>query len=63
MSTTINSRALPLSEGSSINDDNGVLDEGLGSDQLVVASIVDHINDPGLAGNSLRAPREVTLNI
>ena len=60
MSTTIKSRALPLSEGSSINDD---LDEGLGSDQLVVASIVDYIDDPGLAGNSLRAPREVTLNI
>ena len=48
-----------MSERSSINDDNGVLDEGLGSDQLVVGGVVDHVNDPSLAGDGLAAPGEV----
>merc|ERR1719356_1798304 len=52
---------IPLSEGSSINNNNGVLDQGLGSDQLMVGSIVDHVDDPGLAGDCLAAPGEVTL--
>jgi len=51
---------LPLPEGSSIDDHDGVLHESLGSDQLIVTSIVDNINDPGLAGNSFRSPGEVT---
>ena len=48
-----------MSEWSSINDDNGVLDESLGSDQLIVGGVVDHIDDPGLAGDGLAAPGEV----
>lgn len=30
--------------------DDGVLDEGLGSDQLVVAGVVHHVEDTSLAG-------------
>merc|ERR1719411_2332530 len=52
---------VPLSEWSSINDNNGVLDQGLSSDQLVVGSVVDHVDDSGLAGDCLAAPGEVTL--
>ena len=51
---------LPLSEGCSIDDYDGVLHESFGSDQLVVAGIVDNINDPGLAGNGFRTPRKVS---
>ena len=49
----------PLTEGGSIDDDDGVLDEGLGPDQLVVASVVDNVDDPGLAGSGLGGPGEV----
>ena len=49
----------PLTEGGSIDDDDGVLDEGLGPDQLVVASVVDNVDDPGLAGSGLRGPGKV----
>ena len=49
----------PLTEGGSIDDDDGVLDEGLGPDQLVVASVVDNVDDPGLAGSGLGRPGEV----
>ena len=49
----------PLTEGGSIDDDDGVLDEGLGPDQLVVAGVVDHVNDPGLPGGGLGGPGEV----
>ena len=52
---------LPLAEGSGVDDDDSVLDEGLGPDQLVVAGVVDHINDTGLAGNRLAAPGKVAL--
>ena len=52
---------LPLSEGSGINDNNGVLDQGLGSDQLMVGGVVDHVDDPGLARDGLAAPGEVSL--
>merc|ERR1712044_56239 len=51
---------VPLSEWSGINDDNSVLDEGLGSDQLIVASIVYNINNPSFARHCLRTPREIT---
>ena len=51
-----------MSEGSGINDHDGVLDEGLGSDQLVVGGIVHDVDDTGLTGNSLAWPGEVTLN-
>ena len=49
----------PLTEGGSIDDDDGVLDEGLGPDQLIVASVVDNVDDPGLAGSGLGGPGEV----
>ena len=50
---------LPLSEGGGVDHDNGVLDEGLGPDQLVVASVVDNVDDPGLAGSGLGGPGKV----
>ena len=49
----------PLTEGGSIDDDDGVLDEGLGPDQLIVASVVDNVDDPGLAGSGLGGPGKV----
>lgn len=39
---------IPLSERKAVNKDDTVLDQSLGSDQLIVGGIVDHINDPGL---------------
>ena len=50
-----------MSEWGGVNDDNGVLDEGLGSDPLVVGGVVHHVDDPGLAGDPLGAPGEVPL--
>ena len=50
---------VPLPEWSGVDDDDGVLDEGLGPDQLVVASVVDNVDDPGLAGSGLGGPGEV----
>jgi len=51
---------VPLSEGSSIDLDNGALGEGVGSDELVVGRVVGDTDDTGLAGGALRAPGEVT---
>ena len=39
---------IPLPEGKAINEDDAILHQGLGSDQLVVGSIVDYIDDSGL---------------
>lgn len=39
---------IPLPVGKAVDEDDAVLHQGLGSDQLVVGGIVDHINDPGL---------------
>ena len=50
----------PLTEGSRVNLDDAALDESLGSDQLVVGSIVHDINDTALAGDCLRSPREIS---
>ena len=52
-------RNIPLTEGGSVDDNDGVLDEGLGPDKLVVASIVDDVDDPGLASGRLRGPCKV----
>merc|ERR1719166_709941 len=49
-------RLVPLSERSGINDNNGILHQGLGSDQLMVGGVVDHVDDPGLARDGLAAP-------
>uniref|UniRef100_A0A6G5A2U5 Putative secreted protein n=1 Tax=Rhipicephalus microplus TaxID=6941 RepID=A0A6G5A2U5_RHIMP len=51
---------VPLPEGGGINHDDGILHKGLGSDELVVARIVDHVNDTGLACAVLRRPGEVS---
>ena len=48
-----------MSEWSSVDDDNGVLDQSLGPHQLVVGGVVDHVDDPGLACHGLAAPGEV----
>jgi hypothetical protein len=50
---------VPLAEGSSIDLDDGRLDKGLSTDELVVAGIVDNIDDTGLAADGLASPREV----
>lgn len=49
---------VPESEGVGINAHNSVLDESLGTDELVVGSIVDDIQNTSLARDSLRAPGE-----
>lgn len=41
---------VPLSERQAVNKDDAVLDQCLGSNQLIVGGIVDHVNDPGLSG-------------
>lgn len=50
---------VPLTEGSGINLNDGRLDKSLGTDELVVAGIVDNINDTGLAADGLASPGEV----
>jgi len=50
---------VPLSEGSGIDGNDGVLDEGLSSDKLVVGSVVDGVENTGLGSHGLRAPGEV----
>ena len=52
---------VPLTEGCSINDNNSVLHQGLGTDQLVVGSVVDNVNDTGLPGNGFTTPGKVAL--
>jgi len=50
---------VPLAEGRSVDRDDGVLDERLGTHQLVVAGVVDGIDDTRFTGDRLRTPREV----
>ena len=45
---------IPLSERSSIDDNNGVLHQSLGAYQLVVGSVVHHIDDTGLTGSTCK---------
>jgi len=52
---------VPLLEGGGIDSDDGALHEGLGADHLVVGGVVYHIQETGLAGHGLGAPREVTV--
>lgn len=51
---------VPLSEGGSIDLDDGRLGQSVGSDQLVVGGVERDTEDSGLSGGALRAPREVT---
>ncbi len=39
---------IPLPVGKTVDEDDAVLHQGFGSDQLVVGGIVDHVDDPGL---------------
>jgi len=50
---------VPLAEGRSVDGDDGVLDERLSTHQLVVAGVVDGIDDTRLTRDRLGAPREV----
>lgn len=43
---------VPLLERSSVDLNDGTLDQSVGSDQLVASSIVSDTNDTGLASNS-----------
>jgi len=51
---------VPLSEGSSIDLDDGALDQSVGSDQLVVGSVVNDDEDLSLSGDLFRRPGEVS---
>ena len=52
---------IPLSKGSSIDGDDAVLDEGIGTDQLVVGCIVDDVDDSGFMSHRLGSPVEVAF--
>ena len=52
---------VPLFERGGINAHDAVLHQSLGSDQLVIGSVVNHIDNFGLSGNSFGSPVEVTL--
>lgn len=45
-------RLIPLSVRSAVHKDHTVLHQGLGSNKLIVRGVVDHIDDPGLAGTA-----------
>ena len=47
-------------EGVGIDLDDGVFDEGFGSDEFVVGRVVDDVNDLALSGDLLRDPDEVS---
>jgi hypothetical protein len=51
---------VPLLEGGSVNLDDGSLDEGVGTDQLVRGGVVSDTEDTALTGGGLRGPGEVT---
>jgi hypothetical protein len=51
---------VPLSEWIGINYDNAVLDDSLGSDELVVGSVINDIKNSGLSGDGLGTPGEVS---
>jgi len=52
-------RLVPLTERGGVDGNDGVLDESLGSHELVVAGVVHGVDDTRLASDRLRAPREV----
>merc|ERR1719167_1053032 len=52
-------RLVPLTERRRVNGNDGVLDERLGSHQLVVTGVVDGIDDTRFTGDRLRTPRKV----
>ena len=50
---------VPLTERRRVDGNDGVLDEGLGTHQLVVAGVVDGVDDASFTGDRLRTPREI----
>ena len=54
-------QAFYLSEWSAIDGDDGALDEGLGSDQLVGGSVVNDVNNSSSSRDSFASPTEVTV--
>ena len=50
---------VPLTERSGVDGNDGVLDESLGSHELVVAGVVHGVDDTRLASDRLRSPRKV----
>ena len=52
---------VPLAEGSGVDLDDAVLDESLGTDELVVGGVVDNIDNSGLTADGFRAPGEGTM--
>ena len=53
--------AVPGFEWCSIDQHNTVLDQSVGSDELVVGGVVDDVDDSGLLGNSFGSPVEVSF--
>jgi hypothetical protein len=53
-------RLVVLPERSSVDLNNGTFHKRLCPDKLVVGGVVDDIDNPGLAGDALGTPREVT---
>ena len=51
---------VPLTEWGSVDGDDGVLDESFRPHQLVVAGVVDGVDDTRLTGDRFRTPREVS---
>lgn len=51
---------VPLTEWSSIDNDDGVLHQCLGAHQFVVGCVVHDIDDTGLAGGTLGRPGKIT---
>ena len=52
---------VPLSEGIGVDQDNGVLDESLRSDELVVSGVVHSVQNTRLGSHGFRAPSEVAV--
>jgi len=51
---------VPGLEGVGIDEDDGALDQGLGTDQFVVGRVVGHVQDTDLAGADLGPPGKVS---
>lgn len=52
---------VPLSKGRGVDLHDGALGERLGAHELVVARVVDDVDDARLARDALGAPREVAV--
>lgn len=52
---------VPAGEGGGVNGHDAVLDQGFGSDQLVIGGIVNHIQDSGFTADGFGSPVEVSF--